>query len=196
MFNWLREGHLSNTYLKAKRRYYCKGIQKPAICSEREEKQTTETTWNLSASNKKWILLKTAEVYVVNERNNMGIKLKMLFDSGSGKSFLSQRAYTDLQVSTICTENLKINTFGNKNSQNSIAKKDRFQLKTADNKLVETKAYVTPSICLPIKTEPLNLAKKHFEEYKNFADQGHLGEFAHRHGLLLDVHGRKGSRAT
>ena len=63
-------------------------------------------------------LLQTAEVYVVNERNNIEIKLKVLFDSGSEKSFLSQRAYTYFQLSTICTENLKINTFGNENSQN------------------------------------------------------------------------------
>ena len=35
------------------------------------------------------ILLQTAEVYVVNQRNNKEIKLKVLFDSGSEKSFLS-----------------------------------------------------------------------------------------------------------
>ena len=44
------------------------------------------------------ILLQTAEVYVVNETNNKEIKLKVLFNSGSEKSFLSQRAYTCLQL--------------------------------------------------------------------------------------------------
>ena len=123
------------------------------------------------------ILLQTAEVYVVNERNNKEIKLKVLFDSESEKRFLSERAYTCLQLLTVYTENLKINTFRNENSQKSYAKKVRFQLKTAENKSIETKADVTPLICLPIKNQPLNLAKKHFEKYNvNFADQGHLGD--------------------
>ena len=56
------------------------------------------------------ILLQTAEVYVVNEWNNEEIKLKVLFNSGSEKSFLPQRAYTSLKLPTICAENLKINT--------------------------------------------------------------------------------------
>ena len=116
-------------------------------------------------------------MYVVNERSNKELKLKVLFDSGSEKSFLSQRAYICLQLSTVCTECLKINTFANENSQNSLAKKVRFQLKTAENKSMQTKAYVPPLICLPIKNQPLNLAKKHFETYNvNFADQGHLGD--------------------
>ena len=38
---------------------------------------------------------------------------------------------------------MKINIFGNKNSQNSLAKKVRFQLKAAENKSMETKAYIT-----------------------------------------------------
>ena len=56
------------------------------------------------------ILLQTAEVYVVNEWNNEEIKLKVLFNSGSEKSFLPQRAYTSFQLPRICAENLKINT--------------------------------------------------------------------------------------
>ena len=82
-----------------------------------------------------------------------------------------------MQLSTIYTENLKVNTFGNENSQNSVAKKVSFQLKTAENKSIETKVYVTRFICLPVKNHPLNLAKKHFENYNvNFADMGHLGD--------------------
>ena len=68
------------------------------------------------------ILLQTAEVYVVNEINNKEIKLKVLFDSGSEKRFFSERAYTCLQLLTVYTENLKINTFRNENSQNSCKK--------------------------------------------------------------------------
>ena len=78
---------------------------------------------------------------------------------------------------TICAENLKINTFGNENSQNSLGRKVRFQLKTAENKSIATKVYVTPLICFPVKNQPLNLRKKHFEKYNvNFADHGHLGD--------------------
>ena len=88
-FNSLREGHLSNKCLKTKECYYCKEIHNSAICNKREERETIETTSNLSSPNKEMILLQTAEVYVVNQRNNKEIKLKVLFDSGSEKSFLS-----------------------------------------------------------------------------------------------------------
>ena len=92
-----------------------------------------------------------------------GIKrLKVIFDSGSEKSFLSQRAYSCLQLPTVCTKNLKINTFGNENSQKSLAKKVRFQANTAENKSIETKAYVTSLICLPIKYQPVKSVKKTF----------------------------------
>ena len=111
--NCLREGNLSNKCLKTKGCYYCKGIHNSAICNKREERETIETTSNLASSNKEMILLQTAEVYVFNESSNKEIKLKVLFDSGSEKSFLSQHAYTCLQLPTICTEKLKINTFGN-----------------------------------------------------------------------------------
>ena len=73
--------------MKTKLCYYCKGIYNFAICNEQEEKQTMETTSNLSSSSKEMILLQAAEVYVVNERNNKEIKLKLLFDSGSEKCF-------------------------------------------------------------------------------------------------------------
>ena len=95
---------MSNKCLKTKGCYYCKGIHNSAICNKQEEKETIETTSNLPLSNREMILLQAAEVYVINKRNNIEIKLKLLFDSGFEKSFLSQRAYTCLELSIICTE--------------------------------------------------------------------------------------------
>ena len=147
-FNCLSEGHLSNRCLK-----------KPKGATTAKE----------------FITL----LFVISEKKGKQqkqIKLKALLDSGSEKSFLSQRVYTCLQLPTICTKNLKINTFGNENSQNSLAKKVRFQLKTVENKFMETNAYVTPLICLPIKNQPLNSTKKYFGKYSvNFSDRGHIG---------------------
>ena len=117
---------MSNNCLKIKGCYCCERIHNSAICNKGEERETIETTSNLSSSNKEMILLQTAEVYVVNERNNKEIKLKVLFDSGSEKGFLSQRTYTCLHLSTIYTENLKINTFGNENSHDLAQKRLHF----------------------------------------------------------------------
>ena len=61
------------------------------------------------------ILLQTAEVYVVNERNNKEIKGVIWFRIW--EKFFSQCAYTCLQLPKIFTKNLKINTIGNENSQ-------------------------------------------------------------------------------
>ena len=62
-------------------------LQRNAICNKREEKETRETTSNLSSFNKEMILLQTAEAYVVNERNNKNIKLKVLFEQDLRKVF-------------------------------------------------------------------------------------------------------------
>ena len=51
-------------------------------------KENPDRKKNLPSSIKEMILLQTAEVYVVNERTNKEIKLKLLFDSGSEKRFL------------------------------------------------------------------------------------------------------------
>ena len=80
---------MSNNCLKIKGCYCCERIHNSAICNKGEERETIETTSNLSSSNKEMILLQTAEVYVVNETNNKEIKLKVLFNSGSEKSFFT-----------------------------------------------------------------------------------------------------------
>ena len=54
------------------------------------EKENPDRKKNLPSSNNEMILLQTAEVHVASKRNNKEIKLKLLFDSGSKKSFLSQ----------------------------------------------------------------------------------------------------------
>ena len=73
------------------------------------------------------------------------------------------------------SEKLKINTFGSANSKVTTVQRANFFIKTADEKLIETEAYTSPLICLPLQYEPLQIARKHFQHLNlNFLGKGNL----------------------
>ena len=50
-----------------------------------------------------------------------------------------------------------------------------FFIKTADEKLIETKACTSPLICLPLQYQPLQIARKYFKHLNlNFVDKSNL----------------------
>ena len=93
------------------------------------------------------------------------MEVKLLFDSGSERSYISRRAQM----------RAKINTIGNANSKAATVQRMNFFIKTADEKLIETEAYTSPLICLPLQNQPLQIARKHFKHLNlNFGDKGNL----------------------
>ena len=73
------------------------------------------------------------------------------------------------------SEKLKINTFGSANSKVTTVQRVNSFIKTADEKLIETEAYTSPLICLPLQYEPLQITRKHFQHLNfNFPGKGNL----------------------
>ena len=87
------------------------------------------------------------------------MKVKILFDSGPERSYISRRARNILNLTPLNSEKLKINTFGSANSKVTTMQRVNFFIKTADEKLIETEAYTSPLICLPLQNQPLQIAR-------------------------------------
>ena len=62
-------------------------------------------------------MLQTAEVNLFNKWNFAEVKVKILFDSGSERRYISRRAQNVLNLTPLNSKKLKINTFGSANSK-------------------------------------------------------------------------------
>ena len=83
------------------------------FCNNRDKTETPENiNVNFSSSEKDFVLLQTAEVNLFNKSNCAEVRAKILFDSGSERSYISRRAQNILNFTK-----LKINTFGSANSK-------------------------------------------------------------------------------
>ena len=112
-FICLNQGHISQNCSKKNGCYFCKGLHNSAICNNRDKTETPENiNVNFSSSEKDFVLLQTAEVNLFNKSNCAEVRAKILFDSGSERSYISRRAQNILNFTK-----LKINTFGSANSK-------------------------------------------------------------------------------
>ena len=137
-FNCLRKGHLSRACRSSSKCQCCKGKHHTSICEaqphmvEPEKKppslaQPTEplptglnpdaptytpTTNAFCSAQRRTVLLQTARAVVCNPSNpGMMIELRLLFDSGSQRSYITERAMKMLALEPTSEQFLSIATF-------------------------------------------------------------------------------------
>ena len=133
----------------------------------------TDDTNTNAVHNKTSVLFQTAEILIGNPQNNQIVKIRALFDSGSQRTFISER------VTSEGKENILLNTFVNSASRNSLVDHVKLNiLPRVDNKNKsdEISALCLPLIYLPLKKQPLNYVQNlpEFPELK-FVDTGDTG---------------------
>ena len=173
-FMCLRPDHISRN---------CKGMHNSSICNNRDKNSETKPDENNKvstncASNISSVVLQTAEILVENPINKKQVKVKVLFDQGSQKSYLTQRIKRVLSLNPVGCENISISTFGNEVPERSRLDRVIINLKNKENKIFEIEALCKDFICLPIKNQPINLVKSKFEFLNNLqlADSGYSEE--------------------
>ena len=103
---------MSRNSQKSKRCFYCKGSHNSAICENKitennmAENSEINSLTNYSA-NSSCVLLQTAEIILV----------KTLFDQGSQRSYITERAKLFLKLIPTSHENMSVPTFGNKTQE-------------------------------------------------------------------------------
>ena len=85
--------------------------EQPTIQVSDNTGATTTTTAYLASSNS--VLLQTARANLKSTSNNEAFSVRLLFDSRSQKSYITEKTRTALRLSTIRKQTMMINAFGN-----------------------------------------------------------------------------------
>ena len=183
-YSCLRSGHLVKNCDRKKPCYYCKGLHNSAICTSNRNQvpkvnmpnSNSAVSNNCNVERNRRVLLQTAEVVVSNDKNkNKTIQIRLLCDSGSQRSFISDRVRNFLGLKTISKENLSIYTFGNKDSSPQGVDMVRFFLRGLNtNEVIRVTGFSVPYICTPIQNQPLLATKENYEHLNGLmlADSG------------------------
>ena len=169
-FSCLKGNHQVKNCKKSKSCYYCKGLHNSAICFQKDKKgdspklaeeikqdEKTGSTENSHGchvqSNVSFVMLQTAVVIVKNPKDSKELKIKVLFDNGSQRSYISNKVGNFLDLPFESVENICISTFGNNQPSNQKANVATVQLKSKAEESINLKVLSVPFICMPLKNQ-------------------------------------------
>ena len=185
-FICLRRSHLARNCPSNSTCHNCSGKHHVSICdfvksttahqeggsaisadrSDRREDQERKSLTTVYVDSNTSVLLQTAvgEVSSVNQPHT-GLTVRILFDSGSQRSYITERARNKLSLSAMRTEKLLIKTFGCENEQLKECDVVQFYVKGLglDSSTVQMTAHVVPLICSPLKDQAVQLAQESYE---------------------------------
>ena len=112
-------------------------------------------------------MLQTATATAVNDDGSRSTNVRILFDTGSQRSCMTNSLKTRLGLKTVKTETLHLNTFGEKGYRKKRCDVVVLNLKTKRNDLIGISALNYPVICFPL---PAKVS---------------IREYPHLHGLQM-----------
>ncbi|XP_044184810.1 uncharacterized protein LOC122964955 [Acropora millepora] len=181
-FICLRRNHLARNCPLNKVCRICSGNQHMSICenanrgssvvvSDRGERRSNEnkSSTTVYVDSNTSILLQTAiaPVSVVHQWHPV-VNMRILFDSGSQRSYLSERARAKLNLLPKRKEKLLIKTFGQENEQLRECDVVEFCVRgLSEGSKVQMTALAVPLICSPLKDQAVQFAQ---QCYSHLAD--------------------------
>ena len=111
-------------------------------------------------------MLQTAVVIVKNAKDSKELKVKVLFDNGSQRLYISNRVANFLNLSSESVEYICISTFRNNQPSNQKANVVTVQLKSEVEESIDLKVLSVPFICMPLKNQPIKIAQREFENLR------------------------------
>lgn len=116
------------------------------------------TSTSLYVDSSKAILVQTALVEVFNPCDpSLTLKLRVIMDSGSQRSYLTQRAKDSLALVTSETQRLSIATFGSTRGNPKSCEVVRVAIRTRSGHEQVFKLFIVPHICDPLTAQSVNL---------------------------------------
>ena len=178
-FLCLRRSHLARNCPSSSTCHDCSGKHHVSICgnakctkctstevSDRRQDQERKSLTTVYVDSNTSVLLQTAigEVSSINQPHT-GLTIRILFDSGSQRSYMTKHARNKLNLSAVKTEKLLIKTFGQENEQLKECDVVEFCVKGlgVDSSTVQMTAHVVPLICSPLKDQSIQLAQQCYE---------------------------------
>ena len=127
----------------------------------------TVATNALCPDSRKTVLLQTARSVVHNPSNpSAAIEVRLLFDTGSQKSYITERARSLLSLELSGEQQLSITTFGSNREQMKVCPivNVGMQLKHCPPMLLML--YVVPTICEPLVSQPITACIERNSKFK------------------------------
>ena len=125
-----------------------------------QQPNTSRTVTNTVTSNNKVVLIQTATVVVNSKQNNYNrVKCRLLFDSGSQRTYVSRTLVNAIEAESIRTEYLAVGMFGASTAEclprdvASITISNR-----VDQKSIQVEPIVVQKICNHIQSHELDIA--------------------------------------
>ena len=158
-FNCLKSNHKSKDCNNPRTCRTCHRRHHQSICPQQkpakeqlepEPKLDNSTISNAANSmkDKNYVLLQTAQAVALNDTNNKSTMIRVLFDSGSQRTYITESLKTKLNLKPISRERLHLNTFGNPSFSTRLC--DVVQLclkKPGSDVLITITALCFPVIC-------------------------------------------------
>ncbi|XP_068757291.1 uncharacterized protein [Montipora capricornis] len=201
-FVCLRRGHVSNCCPSEYKCKKCFGRYHISVCSGGFQLPQNATQGNaieqpnvtqpgpgamatLHVGGKNSVLLQTATANVSIPRSGKTVQARLLFDSGSQRSYIANSLRSSLELLSLRYENLVIKTFGAGSVQPK--RYDVVQLcvsKAVGGLNLYVDAYDIPSICAPLSQQKIELAQASYEHLSSLelADSSTGGD-----GMLIDI---------
>ena len=112
---------------------------------------TTATTTSENANAKRRVLLQTATAIATNEEHKKSTTIRILFDNGSQQSYITESLRSRLQLKSLKTEKLNLNTFGESKFKKQSCDVVKLQLRKSEhNDPITIAALTFPVICSPL----------------------------------------------
>jgi len=169
-FNCLRVGHISKECRSPRGCLKCKGRHHQSICNTPEssglsdarmanpctsskaqsETKAESTTATATKRQDGKILLQTATAHVYSRNADEKIQVKLLFDNGSQRTYITEDLKKRLSLEVEGSENLNLNTFGSEQGKKMKCDRVSFKIALDNDSEVEISALTHPTICSPL----------------------------------------------
>ena len=158
-FRCLAKGHVGKQCRSQKKCSRCSKQHHVTICHQANQKPANtedRSIGNTEASNDVSLLIRssssvvmpTAKAILKSSNSLKEMTVRILFDSGSNKTFIRQDVCDQLGIESMTTQKLLVNTFGKSNSEEHECGTVRFLLRKPDSHdLFELNGFTVPSIC-------------------------------------------------
>lgn len=102
------------------------------------------------------------------------MSVKVLMDSGSQRTYLSERVVEYLKLKPVNSQNIVIKTFGNNSDEPKKNNEYEFCVQGFGGEKVCLKGFGVPIICSPLNGQRINVVRAQFSFLKNInlADKG------------------------
>ena len=201
-FVCLKRGHIGKDCRSSQHCPNCRGRHHVSICPSQSSKDvnsstntgssqqtarsastnvksaSSHATVSMHISTHTPVLLQTAVTHVCAPgKPHFTCSTRLIFDSGSQRSYISSRLRELLSLTTEKTEVMKISTFGKDNGTMERCDVVRVNMKMKYGPDMEFCLLTVPRICEPLTGQPITFAVQHFKHLStlDLADSGDVG---------------------